>query len=132
MEENIINKKLHIGETNITTYGSNIEVIKYNNHKNIIVEFKESGYLKTTSYDQFKDGRVKSPYCRTVCHKGYLGEGKYTPKANNKEYCRQYITWHSMLQRCYSKKYQETRPTYEGCEVCLEFIKKVKNILHNV
>lgn len=31
--------------------------------------------------------------------------------------CPYHRTWKGMLKRCYSAKYQETRPTYEGCSV---------------
>lgn len=32
--------------------------------------------------------------------------------------CQFYKTWKKMLGRCYDPKYQATRPTYRGCEVC--------------
>lgn len=31
---------------------------------------------------------------------------------------KSYVVWTSMLNRCYSKRYQERYPTYIGCEVC--------------
>ena len=31
--------------------------------------------------------------------------------------CPVYVVWLSMLKRCYSPKYQQTRPTYKGCSV---------------
>ena len=36
--------------------------------------------------------------------------------------CPYYITWISMLLRCYDHKYQERHPTYKGCSVCPEWI----------
>jgi len=36
--------------------------------------------------------------------------------------CPFYLTWKSMLRRCYSAKYQETRPNYKGCSVCKEWL----------
>ncbi len=36
--------------------------------------------------------------------------------------CRYYSAWKSMLERCYSKKYLETRPSYIGMIVCSEWL----------
>jgi hypothetical protein len=36
--------------------------------------------------------------------------------------CPFYNRWKSMIQRCYSKKYKELRPTYEGCSVSKEWL----------
>lgn len=33
-----------------------------------------------------------------------------------------YKTWKSMLERCYSKKYQEKEPAYIGCSVCEDWL----------
>jgi hypothetical protein len=43
-------------------------------------------------------------------------------KINGKpQLCPYYRTWHSMLERCYSAKYQARHPTYIGCTVCEEW-----------
>ena len=36
--------------------------------------------------------------------------------------CPYYRVWHSMLQRCYSSKFQERNPTYKGCSVSEEWL----------
>lgn len=33
-----------------------------------------------------------------------------------------YTRWHGMLERCYSKTYQEQHPTYESCYVCEQWL----------
>lgn len=39
-----------------------------------------------------------------------------------RDVCPFYQTWNNMLMRCYSNKYQETRPTYVDCSVCDEWL----------
>ncbi len=36
--------------------------------------------------------------------------------------CNYYTTWTSMLKRCYSEKYLESRPSYTGTSVCGEWL----------
>ena len=36
--------------------------------------------------------------------------------------CPFYRRWMDMLKRCYSKKFQDSHPTYEGCTVCKEWL----------
>jgi len=52
---------------------------------------------------------------------------KITRKVNGKEIlawaCPFYSRWHSMLSRCYSKKTLDRQKSYEGCEVCFEWLR---------
>lgn len=36
--------------------------------------------------------------------------------------CPYHLKWEGLLYRCYSKKFQEKRPTYKGCSVCEEWL----------
>lgn len=48
---------------------------------------------------------------------------KVQPRINGKKVvCIFYQKWQSMLERCYNKKYQESKPSYIGCTVCEEWV----------
>jgi hypothetical protein len=45
-----------------------------------------------------------------------------SPRINGKQVrCPFYTAWKSMIVRCHNPKYQQTRPTYIGCQVCEEW-----------
>lgn len=44
------------------------------------------------------------------------------PVTINGKVLKFYNVWTDMLQRCYSKKYQDKHPTYRGCSVCDEWL----------
>lgn len=45
-----------------------------------------------------------------------INDGKYPATIGGKR-TKEYTMWKSMLERCYSTKYQEGKPTYVGCNV---------------
>lgn len=52
---------------------------------------------------------------------GYMGDGKYKSKDENKKKTKAYNTWNHMLQRCYDPYYLNEHPTYIDCYVCEEW-----------
>ena len=36
--------------------------------------------------------------------------------------CKYYTVWESMLERCYSQKFLESKPSYIGTSVCSEWL----------
>lgn len=56
---------------------------------------------------------------KLVYGKGIKGSGD--AKVNRKN-TKPYDVWHGMLQRCYSDKLHESRPSYRGCIVCPEWL----------
>mgnify|MGYP003292109114 CR=1 FL=1 len=106
-----------IYETKYNKYGSKMEIIAYRKAIDIDVYFEEYDYVAKTSYQSFKRGTVKSPYCRTVRGIGYLGEGKYS-MCNNKI---AYIHWSTLLQRCYDEKFRNEHKNYISSTVCEEW-----------
>ena len=105
------------GEEGINKFGSKMIITKYNSAKDIDAYFPEYDWtFKHTQYSSFKNGNIKCPYEPRYYGYGYLGEGKYKMSENGKDK-KEYLIWHSMLQRCYDPKYHKTHPTYKGCEV---------------
>ena len=51
---------VHVGETNINTAGRLMTIVRYNNSKNVAIEF-EDGTLVVTQYANFQRGAVKHP-----------------------------------------------------------------------
>lgn len=110
-----------LGETNLNKLGSKMWIIRYGNARDIDVEF-ESGYIaKNKTYQLFKDGVIKSPYDISVFGHGYIGEGKYSVY-DGEERSKAYVTWKSMLNRCYSSNYHKKQKSYRECEVCKEWL----------
>mgnify|MGYP004642456085 CR=1 FL=1 len=105
------------GEINYNTFGSKMIIKEYRESHDINVYFPEYNWTsKNKQYDKFIKGNIKCPYERRFYNKGYLGEGIYKARINNKD-TKCYSTWCGMLERCYNKKYHKKYPTYEGCEV---------------
>jgi hypothetical protein len=117
-----MNSKNKIGELNKNQYGTEMKIINYINYDDIIVEFQDEYKYKLHSrYDQFKSGRIKNPYDKSLFGVDYFGVGKYKSTIN-KKVTKQYRVWCHMLERCYYKSYHDTRPTYINCEVCNEWL----------
>ena len=95
------------------------KILKYNNNRNVEVQFLKTGYEATVELVQVKRGNVKDPYSPSVYGVGILGT-KY-PSTINGIHTKEYKLWHNMLVRCYSDSSKKRRPTYEGCEVSDNF-----------
>ena len=104
-------------EERLNKFGSKIIIKEYRNNKDIDIYFPEYNWIfEHAAYNAFKNGSIKCPYEPRYYGKGYLGEGEYKVRENGK-LKREYLIWHSMLQRCYDPKLQGKRTTYKGCKV---------------
>lgn len=92
-------------------------ITKYINYNNIYIMF-DDGYETTSTYSNFSNGSLISPYFKTIYKIGYLGEGKYNRESNNGK-CYNY--WRKMLQRCYDDDYKNKQHTYINKTVCEEW-----------
>ena len=95
------------------------KILKYNDSKNVDIQFLNTGFESTVQLTTIKSGEVKDRLSPSVCGVGILGT-KYPSRVNG-VLTKEYTLWVGMLQRCYSDTYQKKQPTYEGCEVSDNF-----------
>ena len=114
------------GEIGVSNEGCVIKIVKYNDARDVIVEFQdEHKYRAHTSYQAFKKGRCKNPFYPSVYGHGYLGVDKNGNVPKTREFkdgkrvhTWEYNKWNAMLQRCFDNKYKEKEPTYKDATCC--------------
>lgn len=110
-----------VGEQRRNNHGSLMTIVKYENNKNITIQFENGYLLENKNYNDFKNGKIQYPYDKVAYGVGYIGEGEYTVFID-KKHTLAYKYWYGMLMRCYDKELHEKEPTYKGCIVCEEWL----------
>lgn len=107
------------GEVSYTKYGTKATIIKYENNKNVLIEFDdEYKYRYYVSYINFKNNMIANPYDRSVYKIGYLGEYQKFINTTSKDSLNKAMgIWHHMLRRCYANDGSEKVRSYIGCSV---------------
>ena len=116
---NDINYKDCVGKICKSKSSGDFKIVKYNDARNVEIQFLKTGYEAIVELVQVKRGSVKDRYSPSVYGVGILGT-KY-PSTINGIHTKEYMLWCHMLERCYSDIYQKKKPTYEGCEVSDNF-----------
>ena len=116
---NDVSYKDCIGKVCKSLNSGDFKILKYDDARNVEIQFLKTGYHKVAEMKEVKNGNIKDPYLPSVCGVGIVGT-KY-PSSESRRNTKEYKLWQSMLVRCYSDKYQKKNPTYEGCEVSDNF-----------
>ena len=116
---NDVSYKDCVGKVCKSKSSGDFKVLKYNNAKEVEIQFLKTGYKTVVELGSIKIGNVKYPYAPSVHGVGVTGT-KY-PITVDDVITKEYGLWHSMLQRCYSDTLKKKYPTYEGCEVSENF-----------
>ena len=116
---NNVSYKDCVGKVCKSKSSGDFKVLKYNNVRNVEIQFINTGYRKVAEMKEVRKGEVKDPYSPSVYGVGILGT-KY-PHSEGGRNTKWYNLWYNMLKRCYSNIYQKKYPTYEGCEVSDNF-----------
>ena len=113
-------EKYGVGKRFITGEGYEIEIVEKLEKDKRKVRL-ESGHEIDVCIANIYSGTIKNPYHPSVYGVGYIGLGDYRTSIN-KKHTPEYLSWYSMLCRCYDDKLQEKYPTYKGVTICEEWL----------
>ena len=112
---NDISYKDCVGKVCKSKSSGDFKILKYNDNKNVEIQFVNTGFETSVQLTNLRNGKVKDPYSPSVFGVGITGT-KYQPTINGVN-TKEYGLWCNMLRRCYSDSFKKKQPTYEGCEV---------------
>ena len=116
---NNVSYKDCVGKVCKSKLSGDFKILKYNNAKDVEIQFLKTGYETTVELGSIRKGDVKDPYSPSVYDIGILGT-KYSSRVSGVQ-TKEYELWQNMLKRCYSNTYKKEYPTYIGCEVSENF-----------
>ena len=116
---NDVSYKDCVGKVCKSKSSGDFNIVKYNNAKNVEIQFLKTGFETSSQLEHIKNGNVKDPYVASVHGAGITGT-KYQPTINGVN-TKEYDLWHSMLERCYSDIYKNKQPTYKDCKCSENF-----------
>ena len=108
-----------VGKVFKSNSSGDFKIVKYNDSKDVEIQFLKTGFETTVGLGHIRNGKVKDLYAPSVHGIGVSGT-KYSNTINGVR-TKEYVLWQSMLRRCYSDAYKKKYPTYEGCEVSDNF-----------
>ena len=116
---NNVSYKDCVGKVCKSLNSGDFKILKYNDARNVEIQFLNTGYEALVQLGNIRKGEVKDPYAPSVYGVGILGT-KYPSRVNG-VLTKEYVLWREMLRRCYSDALKKRCPTYEGCEVSDNF-----------
>lgn len=103
-----------VGKTFSTNQFGDVVVIEYNDYKNVLVRFKNTGTEDWFRADHIKHGRCRDKFAPTLFGKGVVGDN--VTKVDGVT-TKLYNLWGGMLERCYSETFHKKYPSYKDCRV---------------
>ena len=117
---NDVSYKDCVGKVYKSNSSGDFKVLKYNEAKDVDIQFLKTGFETSATLGNIRNGEVKDLYSPSVYNVGILGI-KYPSKVNG-VLTKEYEIWCSMIQRCYSDSFKKKRPTYTDCKVSDNFL----------
>ena len=116
---NDISYKYCVGKVCKSLNSGDFKILKYNDNKNVEIQFLRTGYETVAHLGSIKSGSVKDPYSPSLYGVGILGT-KY-PSTINGRNTKEYLLWQCMLKRCCSDDFKKKNQTYIGCKMSDKF-----------
>ena len=116
---NDVNYKDCVGKVCKSKSSGDFKIVKYNNSRNVVIQFLKTGFEMVARLDNIKSGEIKDPYSPSVFDVGIVGTNY--PATGDGRITKEYNRWYSMLERCYSDTFKKKYLTYEGCEASENF-----------
>ena len=116
---NDIDYKDCVGKVCTSKLSGDFKIVKYNDSRNVEIQFINTGFETTVQLGDIRSGKVKDPYTPSVFGVGVAGT-KYPNSVNGRK-TKEYVLWCHMFERCYSDAYKKKYPTYEVCKVSDNF-----------
>ena len=112
-----------LGEIALNKLGTPMRIIRFVNCSDMTIEFQdEHKYTTKTTYQNFKERKIKNPYDKSVFGYGYIGEGKHLTRISSTLKHPYYNIWISMIERCCCEDKRWKHPAYGGCSICDEWL----------
>ena len=109
---NDISYKDCVGKICKSLNSGDFKILKYNDSKEVEIQFLKTGYETSVTLGNIRKGEVKDPYSPSVFGVGILGT-KY-PISEGGVKTKEYVLWCHMLTRCYSDDFKKKNQTYES------------------
>ena len=116
---NDVSYKDCVGKILKSKNSGDFKIVKYNNSRNVEIQFLNTGFEMVVQLTNIKSGSVKDPYSPSVYGVGILGT-KYPISEGGRD-TKECALWKNMLKRCYNDDCKKKQPTYEDCEASENF-----------
>lgn len=89
-------KSKYLGKTITTNEGYDVNIIRFYNNSNVLIQFEDKHIQKIHS-QQIQTKRIRNKFKRSNCELGYMGDGKYRSKDENGKTVHSYRVWKNLI-----------------------------------
>ena len=109
----------NVGSLYKTHNFGNLIIIKYVSSREVYAKFVDSGYEIKTTMQHIRKGNNIDRFQPTLLGVGIVGNSSTIDFFGKR--LKEYQVWKGVLERCFSEKYRDKKPTYKDCTVSDNF-----------